>query len=284
MSRTHGPPSLQKSFSYSSEREFAPDSPTETSGSGFVYTNRHRRSLRPFPNSGRRRSSVFTSVWSLFRKPQTLEPEDKSDSEDAEGDQQLSPEAQLETTLAQKHEEAWTQACFNAVAFVLVFITGCICLAVYYILEPFLHPLMWAVLIGMVLHPFKYASTSQIKEWLTYLDTTGIPLSLGLVLSPVFLFNWLTQYFEYCFMSSWKTIFGLVSLVVSLFLVYVLNLPLHAYKATEELMAAFETLNDVMFQTSYIQVCKCNLMYYDHTKFVAFSDWSQAYTTVIIIL
>lgn len=253
-------PRVQKSFSYSSEGDFPLDSPSESPIPGIGRTSGHRRSLRPFSNSGKqRRPSVFGSILSFLRKPGSSTPEppdDQPDSEDVEGDQQVPPAETdlLDTSLSQKHEEAWTQACFNAVAFIFVFITGCICLAVYYVLEPFLHPLMWAVLIGMVLHPFKYAGTSQIKEWLTYLDMTGIPLSLGLLFSPVFIFNWLTQYFEYCFMSSWKTIFGLFTLVVSLFLVYVLNLPLHVYKAAEDLMAMFEVLNDVMMERSYIQV------------------------------
>ena len=277
------PPRVQKSFSYSSEGDFPPDSPRDSLEPGIGYTNRHRRYLRPFPNSGRRRSSVFTSMLSFLRKPTrtpTPEPEDIPDYKDVEGDQQMSlGEAELETSLAQKHEEAWIQACFNAVAFVFVFITGCICLAVYYVLEPFLHPLMWAVLIGMVLHPFKYAGTSQIKEWLTNLDTTGIPLSLGLLLSPVFIFNWLTQYFEYCFMSSWKTIFGLVSLIVSLFLVYVLNLPLHVYKAAEELMVMFEVLNDVMSQTSYIQVCVLCIKY--NLKLCEIGNKSTSNTAIV---
>ena len=256
------PPRVQKSFSYSSEGDFPPDSPTESPEPGTGHATRHRRYFRPFQNSGRhRRSSLFGSVLSFLRKTRspTPEPDDQPDSDDVDGDQQMSPaEADLlDTSLSQKHEEAWTQACFNAVAFVFVFITGCICLAVYYVLEPFLHPLMWAVLIGMVLHPFKYSGTSQIKEWLTYLDTTGIPLSLGLLLSPAFLFNWLTQYFEYCFMSSWKTIFGLVTLTVALFLVYVLNLPVHVYKAAEDLMAVFEALNDIMSQTSYVYIQVC---------------------------
>ena len=252
------PPRLQKSFSYSSEKDYAVESPTPSPEPGAApHRPRYRRHCLK-PHQRKRRSSVFNTVLSLFSKASpSPEPEERTDSVEIDGeDSELSPEGALvESSVAQTHEEAWIQACFNAVAFVFVFITGCICLAVYYVLEPFLHPLMWAVLIGMVLHPFKYASTSQIKEWLTFLDTSGIPLSLGLLLSPAFVFNWLTQYFEYCFMSSWKMIFGLAFLTVALFLVYVLNLPLHAYNAADDLMDAFEAVNEYMAQTSYIQVC-----------------------------
>ena len=249
------PPKLQKSFSYASESDYTVESPTSSPVHGAAYAGSKRKSF--FKSHVRpRRSSVFNTVLSTFlRKAPSPEPEDLPDSVDDEEGRVLTPEAARELSLAQKHEESWTQACFNAAAFVFVFITGCICLAVYYVLEPFLHPLMWAVLVGMVLHPFKYAGTSQIKEWLTYLDTSDIPLSLGLLLSPAFVFNWLTQYFEYCFMSSWKTIFGLFFLIVSLFLVYVLNLPLHVYRLVEVVMAGFEVVNDYMSQTSYIQVC-----------------------------
>ena len=249
-------PKFQKSFSYTSENEYAVESPTASPEPGSGYGSRYRSFLKP-RSSRRRRSSVFNTVLNFLnrRSSPSPEPEEQPDGVEDDGeDLELVPEAALESSLAQKHEEAWTQAWFNVVAFVFVFITGCICLAVYYVLEPFLHPLMWAVLVGMVLHPFKYATTSQIKEWLTYLDTSGIPLSLGLLLSPAFLFNWLTQYFEYCFMSSWKTIFGLFFLIVSLFLVYVLNLPLHMYEAMEELMVVFEIINEYMSETSFIQV------------------------------
>lgn len=252
-------PKLQKSFSYASENEYAVEYPSGSTEPGSGHESRYKSFLKPRSlRTGRRRSSLFNSLWTFlnpkFSSP-SPEPEDKPDSEEEVGEgSELVPEAALESSLVQKHEEAWTQACFNAVAFVFVFITGCICLAVYYVLEPFLHPLMWAVLVGMVLHPFKYATTSQIKEWLTYLDTSGIPLSVGLLLSPAFLFNWLTQYFEYCFMSSWKTIFGLFFLIVSLFLVYVLNLPLHVYQVMEELVRVFEIVNDYMSETSFIQV------------------------------
>ena len=252
------PPRLQKSFS---ESDYHTESPTASPEHGSRY--RGFLKSRSARGQSKRRSSIragINTVLSFLNRKSpspSPEPQDKPDSAAEEGGEyhELVPEAAVETSLVQKQEEAWTQACFNAVAFVFVFVTGCVCLAVYYVLEPFLHPLMWAVLIGMVLHPFKYAGTSQIKEWLTYLDTSGIPLSVGLLLSPAFVFNWLTQYFEYFFMSSWKTIFGLFFLIVSLFLVYVLNLPLHAYKATEALMVGFEMINDYMSQTSSIQVC-----------------------------
>ena len=45
-------------------------------------------------------------------------------------------------------DEAFRQACLNALVLVFVFITGCIAVSVFYVLQPFLHALLWAILTG----------------------------------------------------------------------------------------------------------------------------------------
>jgi len=153
-----------------------------------------------------------------------------------------------------KHEEAWMQACYNAVVLAFVFITGCIFMAVYYVLEPFLHPLIWAILIGTFLHPFKRTSTSVIKEWVKSLEARSIPLSVGLVLSPVFLFNSVTQYFEDLAASYWKFLLYSGIGAVGLWLVYVLKLPLHVYRCMEVTSSLFSRVDSIMTHTGIIQV------------------------------
>lgn len=226
----------------------------------------------PIPTrSVKRRSSIFASAWNILTRQNKKKKSDSIGSviSEPEDDVQYDSDADTASSFSnQKQQDAWLQACYNAVAFLFFFITGCVVLAVYYILEPFLHPLLWAVLFGMVFHPFKHGSTSQIKQWLTSLDSNGIPLSIGLLFSPFVFFNWMTQYFEYIFISSWKTIAALVVCIVSLFLAYVLNLSTYVSTGIELLSRLFALINEIMSQTAFLQVS----LYVDVPYFVQCDD------------
>ena len=153
-----------------------------------------------------------------------------------------------------RQAEAWLQACYNAAVLVFVFITGCIILAVYYVLEPFLYPLLWAILIGMFLHPFQHTSTSLIKEWVKYLESSNIPLSVGLVLSPAFLFNRIAQHLEYGAMSNWKALLCTFLGTACLLLMYVFNVPLYAYSGMEVALLLFKRIDAILMHTGVVQV------------------------------
>ena len=122
------------------------------------------------------------------------------------------------------------QAYYNGVALVVLLVAGYICWAVYCVLEPFLHPLLWAVLVGTILHPFKKTWTERIRQWLDGLEHRSIPLSAGLVLSPVFLFNYLSKALEGAVVSYWHVIVSSVAGVSSLWFVYKLSIPVHLYR------------------------------------------------------
>lgn len=189
-----------------------------------------------------RLSSVFTSA---VRSLISLKP--SAEQEERKKDQEL----------------AWTQALYNAAALVLVFITACMFVAVYYVMEPFLYPLLWATLAGMVLHPFKHSCATKINEWLTELETNHIPLSLGLILSPLFFFRWLSQYCEYLLVAHWKLILYSSTGIASLWLMYALNMPLYVYNGAVIFSSVFDMIDTVMdhtilqvsFITNHIIVC-----------------------------
>lgn len=58
--------------------------------------------------------------------------------------------------LPQGHEEALTNAFYNVAVVCFLVAGGGAAMAVYFILQPFLKPLLWAILVGSVLHPLKH--------------------------------------------------------------------------------------------------------------------------------
>lgn len=195
------------------------------------------------PRLKSRKSSIFAASLMSFIKQPEAPP--------APG----TPDAVEQEELSKKQEDAWMQACYNGVALVFIVITGCICIAVYYVLERFLHPLLWAVLIGMFLHPFKHNSTMKIKEWLESLETSSVPLSVGIIISPIFVFNELAEFAEYRIMYYWKSRLYMVIAMASVWIAYSLNLPLHIYSGATVLSTTFQTVDAIVSRTAILQVC-----------------------------
>lgn len=91
--------------------------------------------------------------------------------------------------LSEGNEKPMKHGFYNAFA---LFILAICCAAVYVlflILEPFFKPLFWALLVGSLLHPFKYKLSNKLKSWFENLEKTNTSVVFGLMVIPVNVVN-----------------------------------------------------------------------------------------------
>ncbi|CDW57005.1 transmembrane protein [Trichuris trichiura] len=90
----------------------------------------------------------------------------------------------LETYLSTNDVVPFKTGLYTSMMLAFLIIAGCSIFAVYCLLEAFLKPIMWAVLVGTVLFPIKLAFAKRFELWVDDLEKTNTPFILGLVALP----------------------------------------------------------------------------------------------------
>ena len=122
--------------------------------------------------------------------------------------------------LPQGHDKAFKQAIYAAAANIFILLAGAAAIAVYFILEPFLGPLLWSVLCGTFLYPFKRSLTNSLRKWLTGLHDSGTPFIVGVITLPISSANRAYESIYSKIVQHMKPLFGGLLAVFSSYLLW----------------------------------------------------------------
>ncbi|KAL0103990.1 hypothetical protein PUN28_016978 [Cardiocondyla obscurior] len=86
-------------------------------------------------------------------------------------------------------EKALKQGIYNAVALFFLCLASSAGYGLYIVLNPFIKPLIWALLCGSVLFPFKCSLVTAVQSLFTEMEESRIPLIVNVSLLPVYIFD-----------------------------------------------------------------------------------------------
>ncbi|XP_038058247.1 transmembrane protein 245-like isoform X2 [Patiria miniata] len=153
----------------------------------------------------------------------------------------------LTTFLPQGHEKNLKQAFYNAATILFIVLFCGAAVAVYFVLEIFIKPLLWAVLCGTVLYPFKYTLTSYVSGWLQGLEDSSTPLAVGTIAIPLSLLNFASEQLGQVISHRFKLLVAVslglpLSYLAYQCLDYVVNILLGVFYVLYEGLGYFSTL------------------------------------------
>ncbi|CAH0550108.1 unnamed protein product [Brassicogethes aeneus] len=121
--------------------------------------------------------------------------------------------------LPQGHDKPVKHALYNAVALFLLFLSCAAGWALFIILEPFIKPLMWALLVGSALHPLKHSLRVTFQSWFESLEEKKTPVVLGILLLPA---NFVNNLSEFIGDNIWKRLRLIVVVCVLIPVIHVI--------------------------------------------------------------
>nr|XP_039268453.1 transmembrane protein 245-like [Styela clava] len=122
------------------------------------------------------------------------------------------------------HEKPLRQAFYTAAA-ILFTVAGCAAAVyVYFVLEIFITPLIWAVLCGFFLFPFKYSLNSALESWLKAHEESGRPLLIGALLIPISIFDNFAENLGKFIVNRWKMLVALATILSVLYILHLIQL------------------------------------------------------------
>jgi len=93
--------------------------------------------------------------------------------------------------LPQGHEKLLKTAIFNTITFCSVLVVSVTLVAVYFVLEPFLRPLLWSLLCGSALFPFKHRLTRVSRRWIRDVKGKNRSMTIESISLPIKIGNWI---------------------------------------------------------------------------------------------
>ncbi|BES98942.1 transmembrane protein 245 [Nesidiocoris tenuis] len=82
---------------------------------------------------------------------------------------------------------------FNGLAIILVIVSAFTVCGVYFILQPFIKPLLWALLVGSTLHPIKQLIANKLRTQVDILESSSRPIYVNVLMMPLSCVNQLSD-------------------------------------------------------------------------------------------
>ncbi|EZA55926.1 transmembrane protein 245 isoform X2 [Ooceraea biroi] len=118
------------------------------------------------------------------------------------------------------HEKALKQGIYNAVALFFLCLVSAAGYGLYIILSPFVKPLVWALLCGAVLFPFKCSLATTVQSWFANVEASQSPLVVNISLLPIHIFDNVSEKLGSFLWTRIKYIIGASLLVLAIVGVY----------------------------------------------------------------